>query len=201
MAAPTGQYYPNRLINLGTNRWAFKPEVALSYPIAQRWLVDVYAALWLFGANGSFYPGTERRTQELIGALQAHVGYSLSVKAWAAFDATWYAGGQTAVDGVPKGASRVELARRRATGLSGRQQARPSRSQAARARSPVRGRLRQRLGGMADGLGKSAARETVNNSARLAFRPRWSDAETGPRTSHKRTSHRTATGRSRTSRS
>jgi hypothetical protein len=103
VAAPTGQYYPNRLINLGTNRWAFKPEVALSHPIAQRWLVDVYAALWLFGANGSFYPGTARRTQELIGALQAHVSYSLSVKAWAAFDATWYAGGQTAVDGVPQG--------------------------------------------------------------------------------------------------
>jgi len=102
-AAPTGQYYPNRLINLGTNRWAFKPEVALSYPIAQRWLVDVYAALWLFGANGSFYAGTARRTQEPMGALQAHVSYSLSVKAWIAFDATWYAGGQTAVDGVPSG--------------------------------------------------------------------------------------------------
>jgi hypothetical protein len=103
VAAPSGQYYPNRLINLGTNRWAFKPEVALSHPIAERWLVDVYAALWLFGANGSFYPGTARRTQELMGALQAHVSYSLSVKAWAAFDATWYAGGQTAVDGVPSG--------------------------------------------------------------------------------------------------
>jgi hypothetical protein len=31
VAAPSGQYYPNRLINLGTNRWAFKPEGALSY--------------------------------------------------------------------------------------------------------------------------------------------------------------------------
>jgi len=57
----------------------------------------------LFGANGSSYPGTALRTQELMSALQAHVSYSLSVKAWAAFDATWYAGGQTAVDGVPSG--------------------------------------------------------------------------------------------------
>jgi hypothetical protein len=40
---------------------------------------------------------------EPIGALQTHVSYSLSVKAWAAFDATWYAGGQASVGGVPQG--------------------------------------------------------------------------------------------------
>ncbi len=103
VAAPTGQYSPQRLINLGTNRWAFKPEVALSYPLGPRWLVDVYAGLWMFATNESFYPGTAVRTQAPIGALQTHVSYSLSVKAWAAFDATWYAGGRATVDGVPKG--------------------------------------------------------------------------------------------------
>ena len=103
VSAPTGQYDPEHLINLGTNRWAFKPEIALSYPIGRRWLMDAYGGLWLFTANGSFYPGTARRTQSPITALQAHISYSLSVKAWAAFDATWYAGGQTSVDGVSKG--------------------------------------------------------------------------------------------------
>ena len=103
VSAPTGQYSPQRLINLGTNRWAFKPEAALSYPIARRWLVDVYAGLWLFTNNGSYYPGTSQRTQARMEALQAHVSYSLSLKAWAAFDATWYAGGEASVDGVPKG--------------------------------------------------------------------------------------------------
>jgi hypothetical protein len=34
--APTGQYVPDRMINLGTNRWAFKPESAVSQPIGQR---------------------------------------------------------------------------------------------------------------------------------------------------------------------
>lgn len=103
VAAPTGQYDPQHLINLGTNRWAFKPEVALSYPIGPRWMVDGYAGLWLFTANESSYPGTARRTQAPMGALQAHISYSLSVKAWAAFDATWYSGGQASVNGVPAG--------------------------------------------------------------------------------------------------
>jgi hypothetical protein len=105
VAAPTGQYSPQRLVNLGTNRWGFKPEVALSYPVGQRWLVDVYAGLWMFTDNTSFYPGSAARTQAPIGALQAHISYSLSLKAWAAFDATWYAGGQASVNGVPRGTS------------------------------------------------------------------------------------------------
>ena len=77
--------------------------MALSYPLGEKWLVDVYAGLWLFGANGSFYPGTAVRTQTPIGALQTHISYSLSLKAWAAFDATWYRGGQVSVDDVPTG--------------------------------------------------------------------------------------------------
>ncbi len=56
VGAPSGQYSSQRLVNLGTNRWSFKPEVALSYPLAERWLVDVYAGLWLFGTNGSYSP-------------------------------------------------------------------------------------------------------------------------------------------------
>ena len=103
LAIPTGQYYQDRLVNLGTNRWALKPEVALSYPLKERWLVDLYGGVWMFAANGSFYPGTAVRTQTPIAALQTHISYSLSPKAWAAFDATWYAGGEARVDGVARG--------------------------------------------------------------------------------------------------
>ena len=53
-----GQFFPNRLINVGTNRWGFKPEFAVSHPVGERWLIDAYAGLWLFTSNHSFYPGT-----------------------------------------------------------------------------------------------------------------------------------------------
>ena len=88
VGTPTGQYSPQRF-NLGTRRWSFKPEVALSYRLGEKWLVDAYAGLWLFSSNGSFYPGTAVRTQTPIGTLQTHISYSFSLKAWAAFDATW----------------------------------------------------------------------------------------------------------------
>jgi hypothetical protein len=41
ISAPTGQYFPYRLINVGTNRWGFKPEFAVSHPIGDKWLEDV----------------------------------------------------------------------------------------------------------------------------------------------------------------
>ena len=100
ISAPTGQFFPYRLINVGTNRWAFKPEFAVSHPMGERWLIDTYAGLWLFTGNHSFYPGTSVHTQEPMGAFQAHVSYSIKRQMWAAFDATYYVGGRSTTDGV-----------------------------------------------------------------------------------------------------
>jgi hypothetical protein len=101
--APTGQYYPQKFINLGANRWGFKPEIALSYPLGRRWLADAYAAVWLFTANESFYPGTSSRRQDRVGALQGHISYSFTPRAWIAFNATTYRGGQATVNGARVG--------------------------------------------------------------------------------------------------
>jgi hypothetical protein len=100
VVAPTGQFFPDRLINLGSNRWAFKPEFAVSHPMGQKWLLDAYAGLWLFTANDSFYPGTNLRTQKPMGAFQVHLSYNFQRQLWAAFDATYYTGGRTTIAGV-----------------------------------------------------------------------------------------------------
>jgi len=100
ISAPTGQFFPDRLINVGTNRWAFKPEFAVSHPVGERWLIDTYAGLWLFTGNHSFYPGTSVHTQEPMGSFQAHISYNIKRGMWAAFDATYYVGGRSTTDGV-----------------------------------------------------------------------------------------------------
>ena len=98
---PTGQHMPDKLVNLGSNRWSLKPEVGISVPI-RRWTIDGYVGVWFFGANSEFYPGTARLEQDPVTALQAHASYTIRPRAWAAFDATWYSGGTTAVNGVRK---------------------------------------------------------------------------------------------------
>lgn len=100
VVAPTGQYYADKLINLGTSRWAFRPELAVSHPFGRRWLMDVYAGVWLFTENGAYYPGTSVRTQEPMTAFQAHLSYNIRPQMWAALDATFYTGGETSVDGI-----------------------------------------------------------------------------------------------------
>lgn len=103
VSAPSGQYDPRKFINLGTNRWGFKPELGLSYPLGRRWLADVYGGIWLFTTNDVFYPGTSSRSQGRVGAFQAHISYSLTPKAWVALDATAYRGGRSRVNGLPVG--------------------------------------------------------------------------------------------------
>jgi len=98
--APTGQFLSDKLINVGTNRWSFKPEFALSQPLSDRWMLDAYAGVWLFTDNRSFYPGRSVRAQNPIGAFQGHISYNFQRQFWAALDATYYAGGTTTINGT-----------------------------------------------------------------------------------------------------
>ena len=95
---PVGQYDSSRLVNIGANRVAVKPEVGLSVPVGDRWLVDTYAGAWFFSRNDDYLGGY--RDQEPLFTTQFHVSYNLSLRAWAAFDATFYARGGAKVNGA-----------------------------------------------------------------------------------------------------
>ena len=96
--APTGQYFSNKLINLGTHRWSFRPELGLSYAVSKQWFIDVYAGVWLFTNNRSFYPGTSLRSQNPLLTFQTHISYSINPVMWAAIDFTYYSGGQSSLN-------------------------------------------------------------------------------------------------------
>jgi hypothetical protein len=97
MAIPLGEYDPARLVNLGSNRWAFKPEVGVSRALG-KWNLDFYGGVWLFTNNPDFYGG-KLREQNPIGSAQVHVLYTFRPRLWTAFDWNFYAGGRTTVDG------------------------------------------------------------------------------------------------------
>lgn len=99
VAPGIGTYDRTRLINVGANRWSFKTEVGASWA-ADKWTIETYAGAWIFTTNDEFYTGSAVRTQNPIVALQGHVGYTMKPRLWLAFDATWYSGGSTSVDGV-----------------------------------------------------------------------------------------------------
>lgn len=94
---PLGQYDATKLINIGSNRWSFKPELGVSVPVG-RWLLEGAAGAWLFTANDDFYGGM-RRTQDPLASTQLHVSYTFRPRLWIAADATYYTGGATRLDG------------------------------------------------------------------------------------------------------
>jgi hypothetical protein len=98
--APAGQYDPAKRINLGTNRWALKPELGVSYPIA-KFDLDLYAGAWFFTDNPHYFPGTSTRSQDVLPSVQAHISYSFRPGLWCAFDSTWYGDGATHLNGGP----------------------------------------------------------------------------------------------------
>lgn len=95
---PTGQYDSRRLVNIGSNRWSFKPEVGLSKPYG-RWTVELVGGVWLFTANNEFFGGVKRQQKPLV-SLQSHVIYTIRRRMWVALNANYYTGGRTVVNGV-----------------------------------------------------------------------------------------------------
>ena len=100
LTAPLGVYDNDKLINIGTNRWSFKPEFGISKAIG-RWTLDAAAAAVLYTDNDEFDNGTTRQ-QDPIYSLQGHVIYSFKNHIWAAVSATYYTGGRTTIDGATR---------------------------------------------------------------------------------------------------
>ena len=96
---PLGQYDSARLINLGTNRWSFKPELGLSHARG-KWVFEMMAGVWWFTDNDEFAPDRTRQ-QDPIVATQFHVTHRFTPAMWLSANANFYTGGRTTVDGLP----------------------------------------------------------------------------------------------------
>jgi len=101
VTAPTGRYDAATLLNLGSDRWSFKPEVAFSLPFGrnQKWQLDSYANVYFYTDNTSYH-GREILRQEPLAGLEEHLSYSFTDNIWASFDSRYAFRGTTFLDGV-----------------------------------------------------------------------------------------------------
>jgi hypothetical protein len=98
VTTPWGQYDDTKLINIGTNRWSYKPELGISKAIGP-WTFEATAAVAFYTHNEDFFGGKTRR-QDPLYSLQGHVIYGFRSGVWVSLDATYFTGGRTTVDGV-----------------------------------------------------------------------------------------------------
>lgn len=110
VTAPTGSYNSNRILNLGSDRWSFKPEIALTHPFGpdQNWEFNAYANVFFFTDNTTYH-GKEILRQEPLPGLEAHISYSFSDKVWASLDARYSLRATTYLNGVDQNNSQQNL--------------------------------------------------------------------------------------------
>ena len=74
---PLGQYDSDRVLNVGTNRWVFKPEVAVSKARGP-WTYELYGNVQLFTDNDDYF-GDLALEQDAIWGLEGHVIRDFSI--------------------------------------------------------------------------------------------------------------------------
>jgi hypothetical protein len=97
LVPPTGYYDSDRVINVGSNRWAARLQLGAILPLRPRWLLELDAGAWLFGDDADYVGG--RREQESIYAFEAHLVHRFRPGLWASFDVNWFTGGRQTIGG------------------------------------------------------------------------------------------------------
>jgi hypothetical protein len=92
---PTGEYEPDKVINLGTNRWSVKPAIGVIWPMRPTWLLEFEVGAWFFGDNDEFLG--ETREQDPILSTEIHLIKRIRRGFWTSLDANFYVGGRTSV--------------------------------------------------------------------------------------------------------
>jgi hypothetical protein len=112
IVAPTGEYEADKLINIGTNRWAARIQFGYIRPLTPKWLLEMSAGAWFFEDNDEFLG--ETRQQDPIGAINFHLVRRFKPGLWASLDLNFYLGGHTTVGSE----RRADLQRNSRIGLS-----------------------------------------------------------------------------------
>ena len=98
VSAPLGQYDPDKLVNLGNNRWFVKPDIGISKALGAL-TVEVSTGVTFFSKNNDHFGG-KTLEQDPLWSTQVHATYNLGRGVWAALSWTYDYGGRTTIDGV-----------------------------------------------------------------------------------------------------
>ena len=101
IAVPTGLYHSDKILNLGSDRWSFKPELGLSHPFGyeQKWALDAHANVYFYTDNSS-YRGREILRQHSLPGVEGHISYLFNDTLWASVDTRYSFRGTTFLNGV-----------------------------------------------------------------------------------------------------
>jgi len=99
VSAPLGQYDDNKLLNLGANRWSFRPELGISKAWGP-WTVEIAPSLTLFTQNPDFFTGNSF-AQAPLYLVRGGIIRNFESGVWVSLDGLYLKGGRTTLNGIP----------------------------------------------------------------------------------------------------
>ena len=100
LTLPYGHYLEENLINLGQNRWIFRPQLGVTHTRSQ-WTYELTGSAFFYGDNDEFWNGNKLESDPLY-ALQGHLIYSFRPGLWVSLSTAYGSGSQAAINGFPK---------------------------------------------------------------------------------------------------
>jgi hypothetical protein len=97
VSAPLGQYDDTKLLNLGNNRWSFRPELGFSKAWGP-WTLEVAPSVTLFTDNSNFFYG-QNFEQAPLYLVRTSLMHNFDSGAWISLDGIYFRGARTTVDG------------------------------------------------------------------------------------------------------
>jgi hypothetical protein len=104
---PTGDYMSDKLINLGTNRFTFRPQFGMVHNRG-KWSMELTSAVWLYTDNNDFFNGNKLE-QDPYYTIQTHLVYTFRPGLWTSAGAGYGYGRKSTVSGVEKNDRRENL--------------------------------------------------------------------------------------------
>jgi len=97
LTVPSGDYDKHKVINIGANRYVFKPEIAFGTPIGPTWL-ELNGYVSLYGKNDD-YLDDNKLEQRPLYAIETHYSYTINRALWVSLDGTYSKGGESKING------------------------------------------------------------------------------------------------------
>lgn len=104
---PTGDYQDDKLINLGSNRFTFRPQFGVIHTRG-KWSAEATGYVTLYTDNTDFFNGKRLETDPLY-VINCHLIYTFRPAVWVGASAGYDYGGRSTVDGVEKDDRKQDL--------------------------------------------------------------------------------------------
>jgi hypothetical protein len=105
---PTGDYMEDKLINLGKNRFAFRPQIGVVHSRG-KWTAELSGEVAFYTENDEFYNGNTFEQKPLY-FVTGHLRHTFRPGLWISASMGYDYGGESSVNGIDKNDRRQDIA-------------------------------------------------------------------------------------------